>query len=163
MSSNTESIKVKQQILSQLGKQELKVLELIGKNTQGVTVKEISRLLQCVNSTANNLLMQLCDLNFLVRDREGRYGSYLYFLHPSFNLGLIQWALENKTLQGGLIFNYSSSEENLEYLSSKEDSNPKNSLVEIANLLQDGLWHSQESFNKIKEAEKLLKNVSNHS
>jgi len=73
MSSNTESIKVKQQILSQLGKQELKVLELIGKNTQGVTVKEISRLLQCVNSTANNLLMQLCDLNFLVRDREGRY------------------------------------------------------------------------------------------
>jgi hypothetical protein len=144
-----------------LGTQELKVLELIGKNSQGVTVKEISRLLQCVNSTANNLLIQLCDLNFLVRGREGRYGSYLYFLHPTFNLGLIQWALENQTYQNELGFNDSPSEEHLDYLNTKNDSNPESSLVEITNLIQDGLWHHQESFKKIKKAEDLLKKVHN--
>lgn len=83
----------KNDLLVKMNSSTLKALNVIA-NSQGITVKELCPILDCVNSTVNNLLSELCDLNCLVRERQGKYGSYLYYLHPSIDPDIIKWALE---------------------------------------------------------------------
>lgn len=169
MSVTSESFKAKQQILAQMSPQELRVLDYIRQNPQGVMVKEISGLLQCVKSTANSLLSQLCEFNFLVRDREGRYGSYLYFLHPSLRLIEWEWALGDKIGKGITDYSTSESQSNyylLSYQTSHDHSHQENDydktndeswFFTVKQLIEEGLWYQQEGFTKLKEAEALLK------
>ena len=59
-------------------------------------VKDVRLILQSNNSTTNNLLYHLWDLNFLVRQNDGPNGSYLYYLPPWMNVEIIQLALTER-------------------------------------------------------------------
>ena len=68
----------KNDLLVKMNSSTLKALNVIA-NSQGITVKELCPILDCVNSTVNNLLSELCDLNCLVRERQGKYGRASIF------------------------------------------------------------------------------------
>lgn len=155
----------KRQLLKQMNPPALKALEVIAQNPQGITIKELTPILQCVNSTVHNLLGELCDFNFLVRVREGKNGSYLYYLHPSIDSELIQWALETSSGKKMSVFNSfanDASGNSILLSSTKRESSKVNefdqslNVSDLKKMLEDAIGEQERAFEKFKKLEKVL-------
>lgn len=155
----------KSQLLKNMSRTALKALEVIAQNPQGVTVKELMPILHFVHSTVYNLLNELCALDLLVRSRNGDYGSYLYYLHPSVDPVLIQWALGTSAGNTGIVFNSpvdDVSENSIQPSSTEADLSEVNqsdqsiNVGDLKKMLEEAIGEQERAFEKFKKVEKVL-------
>jgi predicted transcriptional regulator len=155
----------KRQLLKKMNPPALKALEVIAQNPQGITVKELIPILQSVNSTVHNLLGELCEFNFLVRVREGKNGSYLYYLHPSVDPELIQGALETSSGKKMSVFSSLANDglgDSILPSSTKTDLSEVNEFDQSLNvsalkkMVEEAIGEQERAFEKFKKIEKVL-------
>lgn len=90
--------------LSKLTMRDLRVLEAIAQEEQPVTSEFLDNIVPYQEPAKNTLLRKLCNspnpneanFPFLIRERRGKNGKFIYFINPQISLNSIDLAMNQK-------------------------------------------------------------------